>query len=137
MRYKYRVTCDECGEEQVKEEAGESFCSGCLEVTDKELQKKLCVFRVIIAVDGYIDEKQVSGVTSREVTAVNRDKAKRKALQEFRDNPDYNTDISVNKDRFPEGEYLDNWGYDVSSARVIEIEPVDEATRRVRWRNYR
>lgn len=119
-----------------RHETDEYFCHECKAATPHEKVEKLGRYRVIIAVDGSIDGKSVSGVTSRTVAAEDKRSAKRKAEREFRENPDYNTDISVNKNRFPDGEYLDNWGYQKTSARAVHAEPADEASRRVKWRNY-
>lgn len=134
----YRVTCKECGEEDLKTNPDQkSYCSVCGGMTEKEVKEEVYKFRVVLVVDGSIEGKKVSGVTSRKVAAASQDEARRKAQKKFKDNPDYNTDISVNKRRFPDGEYLDNWSYRPSSVRVVAVEPEDEATKTVKWRNYR
>lgn len=68
-------------------------------------------YTAIIAVKGTINNRTVAGIDTITVHVTDPTNAPTKARTQFRQNPPYNTDISVNKDRFPDGEYLDNWGY--------------------------
>lgn len=137
MEYAYEVECNECGNQQSKlYESDEYMCDQCNEYTEHDEVNRLGRYRVVIAVNGTINNSSISGVTSRTVTAEDKQSAEHKAVSDFKEDPDYNTDISVNKIRFPDGEYLDNWSYNPHTARAVAVEPTDAETSRVKWTTY-
>jgi hypothetical protein len=99
----------------------------------------LVEYRVVIEVDGEINDCgqniSVSGITSRLTVSKTKDDA-RNILSDFKKNPDYNTDFSVNKKKFPSGRYIDDWGYDIDSARIIAIEESKKlSSSEIKYRN--
>lgn len=137
----FELSCEECENSESRSvEMDEMFCSNCCEVVSCSVTQELTEYTVIIEVDGSIDhngsEIRVSGVKGRRIMAGDETEAESKGLSQFRESPDYNTDISVNKQKFPDGRYLDDWGYDLSSARVIDVVPADEySPLSVKWKD--
>lgn len=137
----YELECAECGSVKVRSQKQDTiFCNNCLETNDCDVKNKVQEYTVVIEVDGKIDHNgrtiHVSGVTGRKAYGQTEDIAKQKAIEDFRNNPDYNTDISVNKNKFPSGRYLDDWEYNSTSARAIDAIPSDELRPiSVKWRD--
>jgi hypothetical protein len=100
----------------------ELFCNECNEKKPMSVNKEFYKYHVIIEVQGSIRHKEqdisVSGVTSRTQFAETKRDAERQGLKAFKDEPDYNTDISVDKDKMPSGRYLDDWSYNLSVAKA-------------------
>lgn len=137
----YELECESCSEGIIKNRnKEEAFCHNCGEISSFSLVQSLESYTVIIEVQGSIEHNgqsvNVSGVTGRQSYASSKDKAKRKAIKAFRNNPDYNTDISVDKSKFPDGRYLDDWGYRSGTATAIDAISSEELhPTSVRWRD--
>jgi hypothetical protein len=137
----YKLECQNCQNKIIRDhQKQEIFCPDCVETTRFEKVECVHCYTVIIEVDGEIkhngEKIQVSGVTGRKAYGKSEEKAKRKAVEDFKKNPDYNTDISVNSSNFPNDRYLDDWGYKSSTARAIDAVPREDLSpNRVRWRD--
>lgn len=137
----FELSCDECGNSETRNKNSDTiYCSNCHDTKSCSVVRELKEYTVIIEVDGSIDHKgstvRVSGVTGKRILAENEGEAESEGLVAFKENPDYNTDISVNKQKFPDGRYLDDWGYDSSTARVIDVVPAEEySPLSVKWKD--
>jgi|AntDeeMinimDraft_4_1070355.scaffolds.fasta_scaffold19553_2 hypothetical protein len=137
----YEFSCCECDNviRNNNRSRNELFCRKCIDVQPVSFKKKLVEYRVVIEVDGEINDCgqniSVSGITSRLTVSKTKDDA-RNILSDFKKNPDYNTDFSVNKKKFPSGRYIDDWGYDIDSARIIAIEESKKlSSSEIKYRN--
>lgn len=106
-------TCDSCGDD-LAEPNWEARCNECESYT------------VVIAVKGTLDGSMIPGVYGQSVVAKSPDHAMAKGVDEFKANPVYNTDISVDKTLWPDGRYLDDWGYQASTARAVLAKPAED-----------
>lgn len=135
----YKHKCPDCGFETTRNsKCDHIFCRDCKEKVEASEHEKMTLYKIIIEVDGSINHKgrtiNVSGVTGREAVGNTESEAKKEAVKEFKENPGYNTDISVNKSKFPDGRYLDDWGYKSRTARAIDAVPREEYTpMSVKW----